>query len=47
MVLENSIKAKKTDISDKELKIEKIKRLYSDDFSQEQLSKIIEHFNSL
>lgn len=47
MVLENSIKAKKTDISEKELRIEKIKRLYSDDFSQEQLLKIIEHFNSL
>lgn len=47
MVLENSIKIEKPDATPKELKIEKIKRLYTDDFSETELAKIIAHFEIL
>jgi hypothetical protein len=47
MVLENSIKTANPHASPKELKIEKIKRLYADDFSEIELAKILAHFQIL
>jgi hypothetical protein len=46
-IVENSIKSKNPEITEKQLKIEKTKRLYSTDFDHEQLERIIEHFENL
>jgi len=46
-IVENSIKSKNPEITEKQLKIEKIKSLYSTDFDQAQLERIIEHFENL
>ena len=41
-VVENSIRAKEPNISQKELLIAVIKRYYSNEFTEDELSKIIE-----
>lgn len=46
-VLENSIKKQYKDISQKEMILEKIKRLYSNDFSKEEMERIQKHFSKI
>jgi hypothetical protein len=47
LIVENSIKAQNPPISAIDFKIEKLQRLYKNDFSTEELARIIEYFKNI